>query len=172
MSAPALTFTWDGESMIPLSPRLADKHYVVGQQYRLAEQEERSRASHNHYFAQIEETWRNLPDDLAVQFTTAENLRKHALIMTGWFHERRFAASSQEEARKIAAFLMQRYEDYALISVAGNVVIERIARSQSTRANGMRRAEFQKSKDDVLNWITGLIGVDRQTLAAEAGRAA
>jgi len=171
MNAP-LMFTWDGEAMVPKSPRMADRQYVVGQDYRLAEQEERSGASHRHYFAQIAETWRNLPDELAMEFTDTEKLRKHALIMTGWFKERKFAASSPVEARKIAAFLLERQDEYALISVAGNVVVERVARSQSTRAGGMRKAEFQKSKDDVLLWISDLIGVEPRVVAANTDKAA
>src|SRR3546814_13522277 len=30
-------FQWDGESMVPLTPRLADRYYVVGETYRSEE---------------------------------------------------------------------------------------------------------------------------------------
>jgi hypothetical protein len=36
----------------------------------------------------------------------------------------------------------------------------------------MRREEFQKSKQDVLDWIAELIGVTPKELAANVGRAA
>lgn len=158
MTAP-IPFTWDGEAMVPLArfAKLCDKQFVVGEDYPLAVIEERSGVSHKHYFARVHDLWLNLPDGIATQWSKSDDLRKHALIMTGWHKERRVALSSAAEARKIAAFLMARQDDYALISVAGNVVIERIARSQSMRQDGMRRQEFQKSKDDVLGWIEALI---------------
>lgn len=158
MSAP-IPFTWDGEVMRPPArfARLCDKQFVVGETYPLAVQEERSGVSHRHFFATVHDLWLALPDSIALQFPTSEILRKHALILTGWHKERRLALSSPEEARKVAAFMTGRTDDYTLISVAGNIVIERIARSQSTRADGMRKAEFQRSKDDVLGWIEGLI---------------
>jgi hypothetical protein len=65
---------------------------------------------------------------------------------------------------------MQRADDGTVFSVAGNVVIERTARSQSTGPNGMRKAEFQKSKTDVLEWTAALINVELATLAANANR--
>ena len=61
-------------------------------------------------------------------------------------------------------------DDFAVISVAGNAVVERRARSQSHRA--MPKGEFQRSKDAVLDFISKLIGVDTQTLEANAARAA
>lgn len=169
MNAP-LTYQWDGEAMKPLArfARLADKQFVVGETYPLAVQEERSGVSHRHFFASVHEAWGNLPDHLVTEYSSSERLRKRALIATGWFTERRLAASSVAEARKIAAFMMERADDGTVIAVAGNIVIERTARSQSTGANGMRKAEFQKSKTDVLEWIAALIGVDVKTLSANA----
>jgi len=158
MSAP-LVYQWDGEAFRPL-PRFAkqaDKQFVVGMTYPLEVCEERSGNSHRHFFAVVHELWLRLPDSVAMQFATSEKLRKHALIMTGWRKERKLALSSAEEARKVAAFMTGHGDDYTLVSVAGNVVIEWTARSQSTRADGMRKAEFQRSKDDVLGWIEGMI---------------
>ena len=50
-----VNFRWDGEAMVPLNPRLADRYYVVGETYRLEPREERSPNSHNHYFAAVHE---------------------------------------------------------------------------------------------------------------------
>lgn len=173
MNAP-LIFAWtDDGVMRPLDrfAKHADKQFVVGMTYPLIVQEERSGISHKHFFATVHDLWLNLPDGIASQFATSEILRKHALIMTGWHKERRIALSSSAEARKVMAFLMGRQDDYALISVAENVVIERIARSQSMRADGMRRTEFQRSKDDVLGWIESLIA-EAHSNAAHNRRAA
>lgn len=155
-----LPLTYHGEGEFRAPPRFAaacDRAYVIGEQYRMGVQEERSGVSHRHFFARVHDLWLNLPDGVATQFTTSETLRKHALIMTGWHKERRLALSSPAEARRVAAFLMGRQDEYALVSVAGCIVIERTARSQSTRADGMRKAEFQRSKTDVLEWIEALI---------------
>lgn len=165
-----LTFEWNGEAMVPLTRynRLANKLFVVGETYSLAEQEDRSGISHRHFFACINEAWMNLPDDLALEFTSAERLRKRALIATGYYTERRLTLSSPAEARKTVSFLMQRADDGTVFSVSGNVVIERTARSQSMGVNGMRKTEFQKSKTDVLDWIAALLRVELEQLAAQA----
>lgn len=158
MDAPII-FTWDGEAMVPLSrfaPR-CDKTYVVGEQYRMSTVEERSLASHNHFFAAVHEYWLNLPDAIAIQFPTPDALRKHALIMTGFRRERKFATESALAARKLAAFLTDAYDDYALISVNGAVVVEWKAMSQSYKAMP-EKGQFKRSKDDVLGFCEALVG--------------
>lgn len=170
MNAP-IPFAWTDDGVmkpLPHFARLADKAFVIGEIYRLSVIEERSNTSHRHYFACIREAWLNLNDELALEYTSEERLRKRALIATGWFTERRLITSSPAEARKIVNFMMQRSDDGTLFSVAGNVVIERTARSQRTGAGGMKKAEFQKSKTDVLEWIAALIRVDLHTLAENA----
>ena len=37
-----LCFTWNGEAMIPMRPKAADKEYVIGQRYWLEQASERS----------------------------------------------------------------------------------------------------------------------------------
>lgn len=159
-----LLFAWDSEAdaMIPHRRFLdeARRTFAHGEHYRLAPIEERSLASHNQYFAAIHDKWLSLPDDIAVDFPTPEALRAHALCMTGFRRERKFVASSREEARKLAAWLRPRDEDsYAIISVHENVVVEWRPLSQSYRA--MPRKQFQESKQAVLDWIDDLLGVER-----------
>lgn len=165
MTAP-LVFTWDGDAMVPAANhrRLADRQYVVGETYRLAIHEERSANSHRHYFAAIHEAWLNLPDDLVLEFTSSERLRKRALVATGWYTERRLALSSPADARDMVRFLMATADDGTVFAVQGNIIIERKARSQRTGAGGMNKAEFQKSKTDVLDWIAALIRVEPKEL--------
>lgn len=160
MSASPLTFVWDGDVMMPVAScrRAANERYVVGERYRLEEIEETSTKSRGHYFASLRETFRNLPDSLAGEFGTVHHLRKRALIETGHYDERRFAASSPEEARKLLAFLKPT-DEFAVFSVAQHIVIERKAKSQSGRAMG--KPTFEQSKRDVLDWCAGLLGVDR-----------
>jgi hypothetical protein len=158
MSDAPLTFAWDGDAMIPVMScrRAANERYVIGERYQMTVVEARSQRSHNHYFAALHEAWLNLPDHLAVQYGSPEHLRKAALIATGHYEERRFAASSPAEARKLVAFLRP-MDEFAVYAVAGNVVIERKAKSQSRKAMG--GPTFQKSKDDVLGWCADLIEV-------------
>lgn len=162
-----LIFAWDGEAMIPAphSRRLIDQHFVIGEKYQFVIHEERSAASHNHYFALLKKAWENLPEAIAADFPSVEHARKRALIMTGHRHERQFVASSKAEALRLAAFLRPASE-YAVVVADGAVVTEMTAKSQSMRAMG--KADFQRSKDDVLAYLAKLGGYD----ASQLGRAA
>ena len=158
---PPIAFRWNGEAMVPLNPRLADKEYVVGQVYRLEHREERSSASHAHYFACVNEAWQSLPDPQ--QFPTPEHLRKRALILAGYRDERSIVCSSKAEAVRLASFIRP-MDDFAAVSTSGPVVVAWTAKSQSTKAMG--RAEFQASKDAVIGVLAELIGVTKEQLNA------
>lgn len=157
-----IVWQWNGETMQP-HPRFvsrANEQYVVGEHYRLSVVEERSLASHSQYFAAVHDHWLSLPDSMAMQFPTEETLRKHALIMTGFRRERKFVASSKEEARKLAAWLKDDQDGYAIISVHENIVIEWKALSQSYK--GMpTKGQFQASKKAVLEWLEDLLGIQK-----------
>ena len=170
MTAP-LYFSWDGESMRPL-PRfisLANKQYVVGEKYRLVEENERSQVSHSHFFASVMEAWRNLPHEYAERFPTETHLRKWALVRAGYADERSIVAGSPEEAQRIGAFVRPS-DPYAVITVNDCVVTVYTAQSQSKKAMGAKA--FQDSKTKVLDIVAALVGVDVDTLAANSGRAA
>jgi hypothetical protein len=165
----ALLFKWDGEAMTPARPRQADAEFVVGESYLLDRVEQRSSASHAHFFACVNEAWRNLPEDQAERFPTAERLRKYALIMTGYRDERTIVASSTAEALRLAAFIRP-MDEFAVVIVRGAVVAVMTAKSQSMRA--MKKKAFSESKQAVLDYLASMIKVDRATLEREAGRAA
>lgn len=158
---PPLDFQWDGEAMRPHRKGLADKHYVVGENYRLAPTEHRSVNSHNHYFAAIHEAFMNLPESMADRFATEDHLRRYALIKAGFRDERSIACASKAEARKIGAFIKP-LDDYAVVVVRDNVVIVYTAKSQSYRS--MPKAEFQRSKDEVLRVLAEMIGTPQSQL--------
>lgn len=157
-------FRWDGEAMVPLRPKLADQAYVIGETYAMVPHEDRSPKSHRHFFASVNEAWKNLPDDLAEKFPTADHLRKAALIKAGYRDERTIVAASRAEALRLAAFVRP-MDEYAIVSTAGATVVVWTAKSQSERAMG--RAEFQASKDAVLAILADLIGVDAATLSRQ-----
>lgn len=153
--APPMLFDWDGESMVPKVPALADKHFVAGQTYMLEERQARSLQAHNHYFASLAEAWANLPEDIAERFPTMDHLRKFALIRTGFRDERTFACSSKAEAQRLAAF-MKPMDEFAVILSHEATVTVYTAKSQSMKAMG--KAEFQRSKEAVLDYVASLIG--------------
>ena len=164
-----VAFRWDGEAMLPLHPRIADKQYVVGEIYRLEPREERSAASHAHYFASITEAHSNLPDDSAERFPTPDALRKFALIRAGFRDERSIVASSKAEALRLAAFIKP-MDEFAVVTVKDAVVIVYTAKSQSMKAMG--KADFEASKKAVLDIVAQMIGSNADTLQRNAGRAA
>ena len=164
-----IAFHWDGEAMIPLNARLADRYYVVGETYRLEPREDRSQRSHNFYFASIHEAWANLPEHDAERFATADHLRKWALIKAGYRDERSIVCASKAEALRIAAFVRP-LDDFAVVTAVNNVVTIYTAKSQSMRSQG--KAEFQKSKDRVLDIVSAMIGVGADDLKKNVGKAA
>lgn len=170
-ASPPIVVSYDGESFRPVGryQRICDKEYVIGETYRLAPVEERSAASHAHYFASLEEAWNNLPEPVAKRFPTSTHLRKWALCKAGYADERSIVCSSSEEAQRIAAFV-RNFDHYAVITVQGNVVRVFSAQSQSKRSMGAKA--FQESKTKVLDIVSELIGVERDTLVSNAGVAA
>lgn len=154
-----LMFRWEGDSFVPNSPfwaKKADEIYVVGQVYPLVEQQDRSRKSHDHYFAQVHQIWLNLPDAVAAEFPDAEHLRKHALIRCGYSDKRSIVTRSKIEAVRLAAFLRP-IDTYAIVTIDARTVTQWTAQSQSYTAMG--KHQFQESKDKVLEWCANLIGV-------------
>lgn len=156
-----LLFTWDGEYLIPVSQRTADKLLVVGQRYAFVEYADRSQASHSHQFAWLAEAWRNLPENLADLYPTPEHLRKRALIEAGYYDETIVDAGTNAAALRMATF-MRAKDDFALVIVRGAFAIERVAKSQSRRA--MDRKTFQESKTAIMEIVAALIGVAPEDL--------
>lgn len=171
MTPAPLTYFWDGEAMAPLLrfKKIADKQFVVGEQYTLVVNEERSSASHKHYFAAITEAWRNLPENIAEEFPTAEHLRKYALIKAGFADKRSMFGANKAEAVRIAAFVKP-IDPYALVTVSDCMVTVYTAQSQSMKAMGKK--VFQGSKDAVLEICAAMVGVTKDSLSHEAGKAA
>lgn len=145
--------------MVPVAShrRAATERYVVGERYQMEAIEERSQRSHSHYFAAINEIWSSLPDDKAVHFPTSEHLRKFALIRCGYSDQRQIVCASKAEAQRVASFVRP-MDGYAIVTTHEAVVSVFTAQSQSRKAMGNK--EFQDSKTKVLEYLSGLIGVD------------
>jgi hypothetical protein len=171
MTAPYFLARWTGRVLDPIARdllALADE-LEPGRVYRICRYEERSPESHNHQFAEVHETWQNLPDHLRQQFPSPDHLRKHALIRAGFCNARQFVCSSKAEALRLAPFL-RAFDEYSLVVVCGSTVNVLTAHSQSKRAMG--KARFQQSKNAVLAFCAELIGTTPETLSRETGRAA
>lgn len=166
-NAPPLPCLWDGEAFVPLArfAKVADRHYVVGETYPLVVEEGRSGVSHRHYFASLTEAWKNLPETQAERFPTSEHLRKFALIHCGYADERSIACHSSAEAERVAAFVKP-MDDFAVVVTNTTVVKVFTAKSQSTKAMGAK--DFQRSKQAVLDYVAGMIGVTPEALSSNA----
>jgi hypothetical protein len=144
-------------------------HFNPGQVYDLEHIEHRSIASHRHYFAQIRDAWLNLPEELALEYPSAEHLRKRMLIKAGYCEMTDVICSSPEEASR-SAILVQKLDQYVMVEISGCVVRTYIAESQSMKAMGKQR--FQASKDDVLSLLSELLDISLTEMKKQAGMAA
>ena len=164
--SPPRAYRWTGEAMVPLrAPK--PEQYVSGGVYWLEEASERSELSHDHQFAWLKQAWLNLPEDIAPFYPTPEHLRKRALIDCGWYDETTIGAGSPKVAKQVAAYV-RNADAFALVIVSGPYVFIRKAKSQKRRGtNRMSKADFQASKDAIMEHIAELIGVT----PAELGKA-
>lgn len=168
MSAPPVLMQWNGEVFVPATShwqRQCDEHFVVGQRYRLVEEQERSTATHNHEFAWLQEAWNTLPDELYAQYPNSEVLRKHGLIAKGYCTMVQHVCPTAAEAQRLAAILKP-YDAYAVVVARGNVVTVYTAVSQSKRAMGAK--QFQQSKQALFEFVGDLLGVAPETIGRQS----
>ena len=154
---------WTGAAFEPSSAghaRRAAQDFGAGEIVTLTPCEDRSLATHNHQFASIADAWRTLPESLANQpyAQTPDTLRKHALIRAGFCNLAVLPCGSKAAAERVAAYVQHSdtmAHGYCIVEVDGSVVRSFTPHSQSMRAMG--KAEFQRSKTAVLEWIDGLL---------------
>lgn len=159
-----IIYEWDGEAMRPL-PRfhnLANAEFVVGERYHCEVQEDRSWVSHKHQFAWLHEAWLTLPEHVASRFMNEDQLRKHGLISGGFCDSTTLVCASRAEAERWCKHLRSREPD-TVVSINGNVLVQFTAWSQSRRA--MDAKTFQRSKQAVLDYVDGLLGIERRSAA-------
>jgi len=165
MTAPPLPFAYEGQGVFRALPRAVAacaEHYGQGEIVVLAPLEARSLASHNQYFAALNECWLNLPETVALRWASVDHFRKHGLIATGFHDQRSLVCASKAEAARVAAF-MRPMDDYAIVTVSQAVVTVYTAKSQSMRAMG--RDGFRRSKDEVLGWAAMQAGISLESLS-------
>jgi hypothetical protein len=158
-------FVWSAENsvMVPLRRTLADKVYVDGETYRLAVEEERSMASHNHYFSAIADVHENLDDAMTLILPTPEHLRKYALIKCGFYKVAEHVFSTPADAAKFG-YVIRLMDPFSVVQIKLNCAQIFTAQSQSKSAMGA--AQFKESKRRVLEYLETLIEArERETVA-------
>lgn len=173
-SHPPLDFIWDNEAQVlrPYSPYWARRAAAIfghGESLQILAQQARSIATHNHYFAVVQEAWANLPPLMADRFPSAEHLRKYALIQTGYCNSQSMPCLNKAQAEKMAAFIRP-IDEFSVVHIRGSIVEVFTAKSQSM--NAMDKNTFRESKEKVLDYIAAMIGVARQELTDNTGKAA
>ena len=161
---------WRDGVFVPEGQRVArycEEQFGEGEVVTLERNEERSMASHRHFFACVSTAWDNLPN-AEERFPTPEALRHWALIRSGHCTENTIVLDTPEQAQTVAGFMGN--SEGTIIVVRNNIVKKYTAKSQSMKA--MNKAEFQRSKTDVLDTIAELIAVTRKRLEQNAGAAA
>lgn len=123
--------------------------------------EYRSPESHRHFFACVNEAWKNLPEDIADDFPSPEHLRKWALIKAGFCTSTRIVCANNSEALTLTT-KAKSMDRFSLVDIDGKIVT--IWTADSQRKDAMGRAAFQEAKDRALHIISELIGTDVATL--------
>ena len=169
---PSIYYTWTAEGTWKPLQRFAaicEEVNTVGEIVQLERVQQRSRISHDHFFACLHEAWMQLPELFEREFQNETKFRKWLLIEAGYCTEDRFQLPSSADAERFAACCAG-MDEYARIDIAGQFVAIRKAESQSKKAMGNSR--FQKSKQDVFDVYHKLTGIDPATLGRNAGKAA
>lgn len=158
---------WDGDVFTPEPSfkHYCDRTYTIGEVYPMLPVEERSMASHNHYFAALAEGFNNLSEENAKRFPTVEYLRHWVLVQCGYADHAEYAMADGKQARKLAADIRS-MSQYAVISIKENVVHVWTAQSQSHAA--MKKERFEQSKSDVLDLVAGMARTTQSQLNKEA----
>jgi len=137
----------------------------VGEVHGWQMAEHRSKSSHDHFFAVVNEAWKSLPEALADDFPSPEHLRKFALIKAGFCSETRIVCANNSEAMSLAT-KAKAMDKYSIIALDGKAVT--IWTADSQRRDAMGRERFQAAKERAIDIISQLIGTDATTLKEAA----
>lgn len=170
MSA-ALTFTWDGSAMVPIDRHrgAAAEIFEEGKRYDLEPVSDRSRRSHDHYFACLNAAFDNLPEAMRGMYLDVDHMRKRALIACGYATEKLLVLETSGDALRVG-HVMGELDRCAVIVISDKMVRHLTAESQSLKA--MKKARFEQSKHDVLAWCAEQIGVSVDELEQTTRQAA
>jgi hypothetical protein len=172
MKSQPVVFVWTAEGhMVPL-PRFGNvcaAQFTVDEEYALEEVKGRSRASHNHYFAELHEGWLNLAEEYRDDFRSEDHLRDWCLCKAGFCTHTRWVLNTEDDARMMRDAL-KRENACTIVGVTGNVCTVYHPESQS-RAS-MNKQRFEESKRAVLDLVASMARTTRRELQRNAGRSA
>lgn len=162
---------WDGNVMIPLPrfKRLCDQQFAINEEYPLMIVENRSMASHNHYFAALSEGFANLAEEYAQEFDSVEHMRHWCLCKEGFCTHTRYELNTAADARVVRDLLKGR-DQTTIVKVDGSVVTIYEPESQSMAA--MKKDRFEESKNAVLARVASMARTTPAELKKNAGRSA
>ena len=106
----------------------------------------------------------SLPEHDQERWPSAEHLRKWALIKGGYCMSNAIVCKSKAEAQRVGAFIKP-IDEFAVVTIMGNVVTRYTAMSQSKRAMGAKI--FQESKTKIMEIVSEILGVDPGQLPTE-----
>jgi hypothetical protein len=161
---PPVLLIYEGDMFRPATPfwqKRCDAWFVIGERYAMSPENERSEKNHNHLFAQLNEIWENLPDDLIARYPTREIFRKSLLIEEGFFDLETYVMDTEADAQKFAAAL-QKSPGFSIVKVSECTVMRYTAKSQARRAMGSKK--FTETKTAILDRALAMIGARREQL--------
>lgn len=166
--------------MIPAAKDLVAYHksFEAGRHYRLEEAKERSRESHNDYFQMVFHAWGNLPESERDLFATDDHWRQFCLIKAGFRNEIVQTYDSRNDAIQASAgvaLLARRFGQFIITTITGNMLTIYTARTQKmkkTSDDGMDKADFEASKQAVLEICCARLHCTEDELRQNARKAA
>ena len=130
-------------------------------------QRPRSRREHNHCFAVIERAFENWPETAAFTPDSADHLRAHLLMATGYVHS---TFIESEDPRSLAFAIERIFEaqrkrgTYSSFSILPTGVMIHSPRSMSEKAMG--KQTFQEASNAIFSLISEVLGVPIEQLTA------
>jgi hypothetical protein len=161
----AIKLLWTGEVLKPAHPMREE--LKVGSVHRFVLDDERSIASHNHYFAALQIAYNNLPENTQARFQCFEHFRAWCLMKCGYAKQDLYPMDTEKDAKVLATAIGGRHP-FAIITISGTTVQVLTPMSQSKSAMG--HDLFQASKVAVLDLAASMIGISTDELKANAKR--
>lgn len=170
-----LPFIWSGGAMHPAAQfrQLAQRQFKEGERYVLEPHDEVSHKDRAQYFATIRDAHSNVRAEALERYPSPEHLRKWALIEAGWYEQKVQVCPDRAFAVQVA-MLIRNADEYLKVVIdkvddtSGQyMIVIRKARSQKVQPGAMTREEWRQSRQDVLDILSGVIGVSRKALERE-----
>lgn len=170
---------WDGERFTPepQDARRARGFFIAGNAYVLDADDPISHKERSFYHAQIKDAWDNLNDITKASLGSADNLRKWALIKSGWRVENQVFGPDRAWAIWTEHFHKKRSGEYTTVITTApenesdlwsvKILQARTQKVGNPEEGYMTREEWKQSKDDVLFVVSQMIGVSKGTLAKQ-----